>query len=114
MRTQKMADFKNFNFRNKAAIREAFVILGILICSTVLLAFSLLPATPVHSQEVGKVYSQYRKAPSEERRRIYEVTVARVNRPFHILQYSAAIYGLALPLMFILRRRKSYGILSRA
>jgi len=88
--------------------------LGILICSIVLLAFSLLSTTSVHSQEVGKAYSQYMKAPSEEMRQVYEDTVARVNRPFHILQYSAAICGLALPLIFILRRRKSYRILSRA
>jgi hypothetical protein len=109
----KMADLTNFNLRNKAAIREACAIVGILICSTVLLAFSLLPTTPIHSQEVGKAYSQYMKAPSEETRRLYEDTVDRVNRPFHILQYSSAICGLTLPLVFIFWRRKSNGILAR-
>jgi hypothetical protein len=109
----KMTDSKNFNFRNKAAIREAFVILGILICSAVSLAFSLLPATPIYSHEAGKAYSQYLKAPSEETKRVYEGTVARVNSPFHLLQYSAAISGLTLPLVFVLRRRKSHRIQSR-
>jgi hypothetical protein len=108
----KMADLTNFNVRNKAAIREASMIPGILICSTVLLAFSLLP-NPIHSQKVGKAYSQYLKAPSEETRRVYEATADRVNRPFHILQYSSAICGLTLPLVFIFWRRKSNGILAR-
>jgi hypothetical protein len=105
-----MADLTNLNFGNKAALREALVIAGILICSTVLLSLSLLPTAPIHSQEVGKAYAQYKKAPSEETRRFYEDTVARVNRPLHILQYSSAICGLTLPVVFILRRRRDTGL----
>jgi hypothetical protein len=108
----KMADLTNFNVRNKSRYAKHSMIPGILIFSAVLLAFSLLPTSPIHSQEVGKAYSQYLKAPSEETRRVYEATVDRVNRPFHILQYFSAICGLTLPLVFIFWRRKSNGILS--
>jgi len=94
-------------------MREAFLIFGILICSIVLLAFSFLTTTPIHSQEIGKAYSLYTKAPSGETRRAYENTVDRVNRPFHILQYFSAICGLTLPAVFVLRRRNSFGILRR-
>src|SRR5690349_11228359 len=108
-----MAGLTDFNLRNKAAIRKACAIVGILSCSTVLLAFSLLPTSPTNGQEVIKAYSQYLKAPSEETRRVYEATVDRVNRPFHILQYSSAICGLTLPLVFIFWRRKSNRIPGR-
>src|ERR1700760_684293 len=80
---------------------KPFKILGILLCSMVLLAFAFWPQLPTHSHKVGTAYTKYLHTPSEENKRSYEAAIDKANRGLHALQYGAAICGLGLPLLLL-------------
>jgi len=81
--------------------------LGILLCSAALLAFAFWPQLPAHSTEVASAFNKYKHEPSEKNKRAYEKAIDKANRSLHVLQYSAAFWGVALPLLLLKKKKKA-------
>ena len=94
----------------RSELRSAASTLAVTLVSLLLLAFAWMPTHPSRDHEALSAELRVARDPTPENKRALQAALDLANRPFHTIQISALICGIALPIWFFPRHRK----LSRA